>query len=129
MTPLAATHSPGPWSLGPTEGIGQVGRLRIVDASGVQVADCEAPRRADKPLAFVRSYSEDTANAHLLSAAPELLESARIDQALQMRGYTVATARALGEDAHDAYLSAGPGGLRNWARCKREVAIAKAEGR
>lgn len=55
-----------------------------------------------------------------------LLEVAHIEQVLQMRGYTRATAKSLGEDAEQVYLSAGSTGLNNWRREKREAAIAKA---
>jgi hypothetical protein len=72
-----SAHSPGPWREGPTSGIGQVGRLRIVDANGVQVADCESPKRDSNSLVFVRPFREDTANAQLIAAAPELLDACR----------------------------------------------------
>jgi hypothetical protein len=64
----------------------------------------------------------------LHAAAPELLEVARIEQQLQMFGYTKASAKAIGPDAEDAYLTAGAPGLNDWRRRKREAAIAKAEG-
>lgn len=63
--------SPGPWREGPTEGIGQRGLLRVVDRNGLQVADCEAPKTT--PTTFARPLPEDTANARLIAAAPELL--------------------------------------------------------
>lgn len=72
---------------------------------------------------------EKIAYGHMAAAAPELLESARIDHALFTRGYLIATARQLGAEAEEAYLSGGAGGLREWARRKRDMAIAKAEGR
>jgi hypothetical protein len=75
------------------------------------------------------SEEEKIANAHLATAAPELLESARIDHALFLRGYLLATARQLGPEAEETYLAGGAAGLREWARRKREAAIAKAEGR
>jgi len=58
-----------------------------------------------------------------------LLEVAKIEQALQMRGYTQATARSLGSEAEDAYRSGGVPGLNDWRRRKREAVIARAEGR
>lgn len=75
---MNVTHSPGPWREGPTDGIGQVGRLRVVDANGVQVADCESPKRADNPLVFVRPMAEDEANVRLVMAAPDLLAIVRL---------------------------------------------------
>jgi hypothetical protein len=72
---------------------------------------------------------EKIANADTATAAPELLESARIDQALYTRGYLLTTARQLGTEAEGAYQAGGAAGLRDWARQKRESAIAKAEGR
>lgn len=57
-----------------------------------------------------------------------LLEVARIEQALQMQGYTKATAKSLGPEAEDAYLCGGAPGLNNWRRQKREAAIARTEG-
>ncbi len=68
------------------------------------------------------------ANARLITAAPELLEVARIEQELQMGGFTKATAKRLGPEAEEAYLVGGAPGLNNWRRKKREAAIAKAEG-
>jgi hypothetical protein len=59
----------------------------------------------------------------------ELLEVVRIEQALQMRGYTKATAKSLGPEAEDAYLCGGAPGLNNWRRHKREAAIEAAAGR
>ena len=64
-------HTPGPWSIGPTEGIGQRGRLYVVDAAGVRVADCEAEKVSERR--FARSMSEDASNARLVAAAPDLL--------------------------------------------------------
>lgn len=58
-----------------------------------------------------------------------LYEVARIEQALQMRGYTLATAKDLGDGATDAYRCAGSTGLNNWRRMKREAAIALVEGK
>lgn len=58
-----------------------------------------------------------------------LLEVARIEQELQMRGYTKATAKQLGPEAEHAYLSGGAPGLNNWRRQKREAAIAEAESK
>lgn len=66
-----AEHTPGPWSLGPTAGIGQRGQLYIVDADGVRVADCEAEKISERR--FARSMAEDAANARLIAAAPDLL--------------------------------------------------------
>lgn len=57
-----------------------------------------------------------------------LYEVARIEQALQMRGFTLATAKSLGAEAEHAYRSAGVPGLNNWRREKREAAINGAEG-
>jgi hypothetical protein len=72
---------------------------------------------------------EQTAYVLVAAAAPELLESARIDHALFTRGYLFVTARQLGAEAEEAYRSEGAAGLREWARAKRDKAIAKAEGR
>ena len=49
----------------------------VVDANGLKVADCEADR-LDGGLKFRRPLVEDTANAHLIAAAPELLDAARL---------------------------------------------------
>lgn len=67
-----STHTPGPWLEGPTEGIGQRGKLIVVDAKGLKVADCEADLIGGG-IGFRRPYAEDTANARLIAAAPELL--------------------------------------------------------
>jgi hypothetical protein len=72
---------------------------------------------------------EEIANAHLLCAAKALLEVARVEQQIQMYGYTKATAAKLGPEAESAYLTGGVPGLNNWRRAKREAAMAKAEGR
>ncbi len=64
-------HTPGPWKEGPTEGIGQKGKLIVVDSLGLKVADCEARKVGIK---FDRSLQEDTANARLIAKAPELLD-------------------------------------------------------
>ncbi len=64
------SHTPGPWREGPTDGIGQRGKLTIVDSLGLKVADCEARKVG---LKFERSLPEDTANARLIAAAPDLL--------------------------------------------------------
>lgn len=66
------------------------------------------------------------ANAYLIAAAPDLLQVARVEHELQMRGFTLATARRLGPDAETAYLRGGAPGLNNWRRRLREAAIAKA---
>lgn len=71
-TKAQGRHTPGPWREGPTEGIGQCGRLRVVDGNGVQIADCEAPKATQ--TTFVRPLREDTANARLIAAAPDLYE-------------------------------------------------------
>lgn len=60
-------------------------------------------------------------------SAEQLLEVARIEQALHMRGFTRATAKHLGSEAEEAYLGAGVPGLNDWRRRKREAAIAAAE--
>lgn len=111
----AVTHTPGPWDFELDE-----------DGSTVFVVD---PLPGRIVIAEIQNQPEQEANGRLMAAAPDLLESARIDQALQMRGYTIATARSISEEAEMAYLLAGPGGLRKLAQRKRVAAIAKAEGR
>lgn len=76
-------HTPGPWREGPTDGIGQRGKLTVVDANGLKVADCEARRVG---LKYERPLPEDTANARLVSAAPELL--AALLEMVDMHGGT-----------------------------------------
>lgn len=71
-----SAHTPGPWREGPTEGIGQKGRLIVVDAAGHKIADCEAEKFPGS-INFTRSLSEDTANVRLIIAAPELLAALR----------------------------------------------------
>jgi hypothetical protein len=66
-------------------------------------------------------------SACLDSICEALLEVARIEQALQLRGYTRAAAKSLSPEAEDAYLSGGAPALNNWRRQKREAAIAMAE--
>jgi len=56
-----------------------------------------------------------------------LLDVARTEHALQMRGFTKATAASLGPEAEEAYLSGGVPGLNNWRREKRESVISLAE--
>jgi hypothetical protein len=70
------THTPGPWREGPTEGIGQRGRLIVVDAAGQRVADCQADK-TETGLSFIRPLDEDTANARLIASAPDLLAAAK----------------------------------------------------
>jgi hypothetical protein len=70
-----AAHTPGPWREGPTEGIGERGKLIVVDADGLKVCDCESDLLPG--LRFARPYPEDTANARLIAAAPELLAACR----------------------------------------------------
>jgi hypothetical protein len=70
------THTPGPWREGPTEGIGQKGRLVVVDAAGHKIADCEAEKFPGS-INFTRSLSEDAANVRLIRAAPELLAACK----------------------------------------------------
>lgn len=53
--------SPLPWRVGPTKGIGQRGRLILVDADGLKVANFEADR-FDGGLKFRRTLAGDTAN-------------------------------------------------------------------
>jgi hypothetical protein len=72
---IVAQPTPGPWSIGPTAGIGQRGQLFVVDANGTRVADCEAPKMDGNPLKFVRSIHEDQANVRLIAAAPDLLSA------------------------------------------------------
>ena len=71
-----SAHTPGPWMQGPTDGIGQRGRLIVVDATGAKVADCEADK-VDGGLNFTRPLPEDTANARLIAMAPDLLSKLR----------------------------------------------------
>jgi hypothetical protein len=71
-----AGHTPGPWREGPTEGIGQRGKLIVVDADGLKVCDCESNLLPG--LRFARPYPEDTANAKLIAASPELLAALKV---------------------------------------------------
>ena len=66
--------------------------------------------------------------AQLVAAAEDLLQVAQIEQELHLGGYTKATAKRFGQEAEEAYLSAGAPGLNDWRRRKRESAIAKAKG-
>ena len=86
-----------------------------------------------RPVCEIRPYGfewqpHEISRFHLIAAAPELLEVARIEHLLHMGGFTKATAKKLGREAVDAYASAGVPGLNHWRRQKRESAIAKAEG-
>ena len=66
---MSTPHSPLPWRVGPTDGIGQRGLLNIVDVNGVVVADCEAPRATGDPLRFVRPGRVDAANVAVIVRA------------------------------------------------------------
>lgn len=68
--------TPGPWGYADTKGVGQKARLRVVGADGVQVCDCEAPKRPENALKFQRLLQEDEANAEFIAASREDLPRA-----------------------------------------------------
>ena len=111
-------YTKGPWRISGFEvGVGASNRV-VMGADGFSIAHV-GERDAD----------ENDANAHLIAAARELLEVARIEQELHMGGYTKATAKRLGNEAMEAYAIGGVPFLNDWRRQKREAAIAKAESR
>lgn len=122
---MRASHTQGPWKVLHAKLRPQFPVLitEVQDAAGNAVVAWAGfdgvPQKKDEMLA----------NASLIAAAPDLLEVSRIEQELQMRGYTRATATRLGREAEDAFLAAGVPGLNNWRRKKREAAIAKAQER
>lgn len=66
------THTPGPWTVRPSlDGSGDVG----ITAAGLPnvLAECFFAIRSGKE----RAYDEASANAHLISAAPDLLQAGK----------------------------------------------------
>ena len=93
--------------------------------------DCPAVNRKDPVCGEDHEVGSQPRScfACLDDLCDSLLEVAQIEQALQMRGYTRATAKGIGREAEEAYLYGGVPGLNDWRRRKREFAIARAETR
>ena len=106
------THTPGPWRFDWDDN-----GFYYIDAAG-------RPSPCIATIPYDGEVAEE--NARLIAASPDLLEVAEIEQELHTMGYTKATAKRLGKEAEEAYLSAGVLGLNDWCRRKREAAIRRA---
>ena len=108
-----ATHTKGPWHTGQGNGEGSIfcesGRMRLESGGTTLYPVCAISRGWDE--------GEDAANAHLIAAAPDLLEA--------LRG-SVEWLRTLREENEAAVIESAPDGF---SLCDAEAIIAKAEGR
>ena len=96
-------HTPGPWTLGK-------GKYRVRTEDGTLVAECYT---TGNYMRYPRDKVEQNANAHLIAAAPDLLEA-------------LIEARETIQKIDDATLDCG--GSWQFDDEKIDVAIAKAKG-
>lgn len=69
-----AKHTPGPWGIEQTESSNWIGRMRLDGSGKVSELVTSTDRAHLKPEALARN----DANARLIAAAPELLETLRV---------------------------------------------------
>lgn len=120
----APAHTPGPWIY--YSGSNSIGGQTVKKYRSAAVCTLAGPRfRSASPHWAVRDR-ERTANAHLISAAPELLAALKeMRDALAVTFQWVAAMRDV--DAFTDALKAG--GVVDGIGVRAQAAIAKAEGR
>lgn len=105
---MSAEHTPGPWTLGRTVS----GKQWVYGPDGTRVGKAASGRRE----------SERDANAHLIAAAPELLEALRTAKRVLFEAWSASQAATTQGLPPSAFV------LDRGAWDAIEAAIAKAEG-